>query len=173
MIDKITLLLPYTALLSHFVFVVLLLSLIFRKSWGAKVANWLGRHALPLAFLVAILAVSGSLFYSEVVGFEPCVLCWWQRVFTYPLMIIFGTALLSRNKSAFLYAVPLSTLSAIVALYHSYVYLGGKSFIPCTAVGGACSKIYVMAFGYITIPMMSLTIALYILLLAWANKVYK
>lgn len=173
MVENITYLLPYMVLVSHVVFVVLLLSLICKRSWGRGVSNWLGRNAVPLAFLVVLAAVSGSLFYSEVVGFEPCVLCWWQRVFLYPLAVIFGLALWKKNHTAFFYATPFALLAAFIATYHSYVYLGGTSILPCTALGGACSKVYVMAFGYITIPSMSLTISLYILLLAWANKIYE
>ncbi len=173
MLDNITYLLPYLVLTSHLVFVFLLLNLIFRNSWGKVITNWFGRYSLALALVVALAAVTGSLFYSEVVGFEPCLLCWWQRVFLYPLSIIFAVAWWKGNRFAFNYAIPLATLSAILSTYHSYVYMGGTSILPCTALGGACSKIYVLAFSYITIPMMSLTISLFILILAWANNVYE
>lgn len=181
MVENITFLLPYAVLVFHVVFVVLLLALVFRNSglpvpvrWagGKGLADWSGRYAVALAFLVALAAIAGSLFYSEIVGFEPCVLCWWQRIFLYPLAIIFGVAIWKKSTSAFLYAVPFALLATIVAAYHAYVNLGGASLLPCTALDAACSKIYVMVFGYITIPMMSLTIALSILLLAWANKIY-
>lgn len=172
MIDSINSLLPYLVIISHGVFVVLLLALIFRYSWGRALQIFLGKHAVLLACLVALAAVVGSLFYSEVVGYEPCPLCWWQRVFLYPMALIFWIALWKRTTSAFLYAVPFALAATLIAAYHSYIYFGGTSFLPCTALGGSCSKIYVMAFGYITIPMMSLTISLYILLLAWADKIY-
>ena len=173
MLESINLLLPYGVVISHAIFVILFLAIVFKNSWGKDMVDWLGKHALTIAFFVALIAVTGSLFYSEIVGFEPCVLCWWQRVFLYPLVIIFGVSVWKRTISAFLYAIPFALAAAIIATYHSYVYLGGTSLLPCTALGGACSKIYVMAFGYITIPFMSLTVSLYILLLAWANKIYK
>ena len=172
MVENIVFLLPYLVLISHVVFVVLLLALIFRNSWGKNIQILLGKYALLLAFLISISAVIGSLFYSEIVGFELCVLCWWQRIFLYPLAIIFGVALWSRITSAFLYAVPFALLVALIAAYHSYVSLGGVSLLPCTAAGEACSKVYVLAFGYITLPFMGLTVALYILLFAWADKIY-
>ena len=172
MFESINLLLPYGVIISHAVFIILFLANIFKNSWGKDIVNWLGKHAIVLAFFIALIAVTGSLFYSEIMGFEPCLLCWWQRIFLYPLVIIFGVALWKRTTSAFLYAVPLAVPAAFLALYHSYVYLGGASLLPCTTLGGACSKIYVMTFGYITIPFMSLTVSLYILLLAWANKIY-
>ena len=173
MVENISFLLPYLVLISHVVFVFLLLAIIFRNSWGRSIQTFFGKYALLLAFLVSISAVIGSLFYSEVVGFEPCALCWWQRVSLYPLVVIFGMAIWKRTANAFLYAVPLTLLGTLVAAYQSYVSLGGVSLLPCTAIGEACSKIYVIAFGYITIPFMGLTVALYILLLAWANKIYR
>src|SRR3989338_7191437 len=166
MVENINFFLPYLALFSHVVLVVLFLALVFRRSWGAEPQMFIGKHATLLAFLVSLAAVIGSLFYSEIIGFEPCVLCWWQRVFLYPLVIIFGMAIWKKAPRAFLYAVPLTLLGALVASYHSYVSLGGASLLPCTAVGEACSKVYVMAFGYVTLPFMGLTVALYILLLA-------
>ncbi|MEK9171893.1 MAG: disulfide bond formation protein B [Patescibacteria group bacterium] len=172
MVENIAFLLPYLALVSHIAFVILLLSLIFRNSWGKEIAHRLGRHAVSLAFMVALAAIIGSLFYSEIVGFEPCVLCWWQRVFLYPTVFIFAAALWRKDRSVFSYVLPLIVLGGIIAVYQAQVDFGGSSLLACTDGEGACSKIYVMAFGYITIPTMSLTVSLYILLLAWANKIY-
>lgn len=164
---------PYLVLVSHAVFIILLLALISRNSWGRSVYVFLGKHSVLLAFLASLVALVASLFYSEIMGFEPCVLCWWQRVFLYPLAIIFGLALWRKAPKPFLYAKPLALLASVVALYHSYVSLGGTSVLPCTAVGGACAKVYVLEFGYITLPIMGLTIALFIILFAWADKIYK
>lgn len=163
---------PLGIMISHALWVFLLVAGIFHKSWGRSIVEKVGRQSLRLAFLVALLSVAGSLFYSEIVGFPPCVLCWWQRAFIYPQAIIFGVALWRKKSEAFVYAVPLSVLSALISLYHQYVYMGGESLLPCTALGGACSKIYVLAYGYITIPMMSLTAALFILLFAWYHRTY-
>ena len=172
MVENIAVLVPYGALLSHIILGAIILSFIFRNSWSRGIENFLGQRAVLLAFIVSVMAVGGSLFYSEIVGFEPCVLCWWQRAFIFPLPVILGIAIWKGEKNVFQYVVPLVTLSAIIAIYQSYVYLGGLSLLPCTAVGGACSKVYVKEFGYITIPLMSLTISLYILLLAWVRKIY-
>lgn len=171
--ENINLGLSYLVLASHAALVIFLLAIIFRHSWGQMLQVFLGKNALVLALSVSLVAVMGSLFYSEVRGFEPCVLCWWQRVFLYPLPVIFGIALWKKDNQAFLYAVPLVVLAGLVAIYQYYAaFLGGTSLLSCTDAGGACSKVYVMAFGYITIELMSLTASLYILLLAWANKIY-
>ena len=172
MISLISSSLPYIVLFFHIVFVFLLLALFFRNSWGRDTILWLGRHAIFLVFAVSLIAVLGSLFYSEIMGFEPCVLCWWQRVFLYPLVILFALALQKRDSSVFTYAIYLALFAAVISTYQSYVYLGGISILSCTALDSACSKVYVKEFGYITIPMMSLTVSLYILLIAWAHRIY-
>ncbi len=166
-------LIPYGILASHVLFVLILLTLIFRLPLGRTIVSFVGKHAILLAFLVSLASISGSLFYSELVGFEPCLLCWWQRVFLYPQVLIFGAALWYKKTDVFLYSVPLVSLSAILSFYHQYVYMGGESVLPCTALGGACLKNYVMEFGYITIPMMSFTAAAFLLLLAWIHRKYE
>lgn len=173
MIEITKTILPLAGITSHVLLGLLLAAVLFRRSWGRKIFSFVGKNAIFLGFLVSLAAVGGSLFYSEVVGFEACALCWWQRVFIYPQAVLFAVALWAKEKSVFLYSVPLSILAGIVALYHSYVYVGGTSILSCTALGGACSKVYVMEFGYITIPSLSLTIVLYLLLLAWVNRLYK
>ena len=174
MITSIQTSVPYLAVASQILLVFIFLAAFFRKSWGRKVIHFVGKHALILGFLVALAAVSGSLFYSEIVGFTPCVLCWWQRIFIYPQLVLFAIALWKRDRGIFKYSSTLAALAGVVALYHSYVYLGGTSLLPCTALGGACSKVYVYEFrGLVTIPSMSLTIALYFLLLGWVNRVYQ
>ncbi len=172
MIQSIQSLLPYLVVASHIVLVILFLATLARKGWGKELTHFVGKHALVFGFLVSLAAVVGSLFYSELVGFEPCILCWWQRVFLYPMVVFFALALWKRDRGVFLYSSVLALLAGVIALYHSYVYMGGSSILPCTALGGACSKIYVLEFGYVTIPSMSLTIVLYLLLLAWTNRLY-
>ncbi len=174
MLDTSLKLLPYAALAGQAAFAVILLALIFRKSWGREVAEFAGKHALVLAFLVSLAAVFGSLFYSEIAGYEPCPLCWWQRVMLYPSVILLGIAAFKKDRSIFTYVVPLAAISAVIAFYQYYATsLGGSSLLACTDAGGACSKVYVNAFGYITIELMSLTASALILVFAWAGKLHK
>lgn len=168
--------LPNAVFVSHVLFAVLVLSFIADKSWRKKVIRFVGENGVLLAFLVSLSAVLGSLFYSEVLGYEPCVLCWWLRVFTYPLAVIFGLALYKKTRSAgsaaFMFAVPLVIIASVIALYFSYTSVGGASLLSCTAAGGACSRIYVKVMGYITIPSMSLTSSVFVLAIAWVKKLY-
>ncbi len=173
MIATIQTILPYTVVASHVLLVVLFAAVLGRKGWGKKAYAFLSQRVLLAGLLVSLGAVLGSLFYSDVVGFYPCLLCWWQRVFLYPQLVLFAIALWKKDRGVFIYSAAFALLAGVVALYHSYVYMGGTSVLPCTALGGACSKIYVMEFGYITIPSMSLTIVLYLLLLAWVNWLYQ
>ena len=93
MIEAIRITLPYLALFSHFLFVVLFATVVFRHSFGRSTVSLIGKRALVLGFLISLAALAGSLFYSEIVGYEACVLCWWQRVFLYPQLVLFAIAL--------------------------------------------------------------------------------
>ncbi len=159
-------------LLSHILWLIIVFSFIFRKTWGRKIVYFIGKNALVLGFAVSLLGIAGSLSYSNIVGFPPCILCWWQRIFIYPNLILFLVALKGRDHEVFKYVLPLSSIGGIIALYHSYIHLGGSSITPCTALGSACAKVYVLSYGYITIPMMSLTIAVYLVTLSLIYKYY-
>lgn len=171
MVNIIQFLLPWTVLLSNLGLVILLFSLVFHKDWGRAVSGFVGRHAVGLGLLVASSAFFGSLFYSNVVGFPPCELCWWQRIFIYPLVPIFAVAFWKKDRGVFRFVIPLSIIASVISVYHLFVQMGGNSIIPCSA-SATCDSIYVNAFGYITIPAMALTVSVTILLLSWAKKIY-
>ncbi|NUM25833.1 MAG: disulfide bond formation protein B [Candidatus Buchananbacteria bacterium] len=133
------------------------------------------RWGLPLAFLTALVSTLGSLFYSEIAGYEPCTLCWYQRIVMYPQVITLGLALWKKNEAVVDQSIMLSLIGAMIAVYQ---YLGQISVIelaPCSAIGYSvsCSKTFVMNYGYITIPMMALTGFSYILLLMLIRKFSK
>lgn len=164
----------YATVLSHGILVALVIVGVSHRSWGKPAVEFIGRRAVLFGFLAAFVAVVGSLSYSLIVGYEPCELCWWQRIFLFPQAVLFAVALYRRDGGIFSYTVPLSVLAGIIALYHTYIQLGGsKSILPCTATGSACAKVFVNDFGYVTIPTMALTVALYILLFAWYKHLYK
>jgi disulfide bond formation protein DsbB len=164
--------LPWLVLASHLVFIYLLLAFVFRKSWGRETVHWIGRRAMLLSLLVSLLAILGSLFYSSIVGYPPCDLCWWQRVLIYPQFILFLTALKFKDKRVFEYTWRLSVLSMIVSIYNIYVQSGGNPLIPCSATA-TCTKVFVLAFGYVTIPTMALTAGAYLLLFSLIGRKYE
>jgi disulfide bond formation protein DsbB len=116
--------------------------------------NW---TILFLCWLIASVATLGSLFFSGSMGFAPCVLCWYQRIFIYPLVIIFGAGLFSFDPGVVKYSLPLAVAGWFVALYHTLLYSGfiPKSIQPCSE-GVPCTEKYIELFGFLSIPLMSL-----------------
>ncbi|MFO0718744.1 MAG: disulfide bond formation protein B [Candidatus Paceibacterota bacterium] len=168
--EIISMIFSWGTLFAHIFIVIFVLFLLIRNSLADKIISFVGEHVLFLSFLVSLGGLIGSLVYSEVVGFTPCVLCWVQRLFLFPQVVLFGSALLWKDKNILRYTYRLSVLGALVGAYHAFTNLGGKSLTPCTSMGGECSKIYVLEFGYITIPMMSLTIFIVLILMFIASK---
>lgn len=112
---------------------------------------------LLFAFFVALAGMVTSLFYSIFASFPACDLCWYQRIFFYPLAFILGLALYKKDEKIVDYVLFLCLFGALIAIYHSYIQLGGAAIIPCSADGASCAKRYIWEFGYIGIPVMSLT----------------
>lgn len=126
-------------------------------------------YIVPFAFIVPVLATIGSLFYSEIARFEPCLLCWYQRIFMYPLAFIMTIGYFLKDKKAAIYAIVLSAIGAVIALYHYLLQIGTVGqILPCSAVGysASCSQRFSLEFGYITIPMMALSAFLLIIVLS-------
>ena len=112
--------------------------------------------SLLLAWIAAIIATLGSLYFSEVMHFIPCTLCWYQRIFMYPLAIILGVAVYRNDQGIYKYALPLSIVGLLIAGYHTLLqkipYL--QQFEMCTS-GVPCSKDYINWLGFITIPLLA------------------
>lgn len=111
---------------------------------------------LRICFLVALMAMLGSLFFSDVLGYPPCILCWYQRIAMYPLVLIFGTALWRGDQSGFRYAAPLIVIGLLIAAYHNLLYYEfiPDSITPCKQ-GISCTSKQVEILGFLTIPLMS------------------
>ena len=118
--------------------------------------EFLENNSLIFAFIVALIATLGSLFYSEIAGYTPCKLCWFQRIFMYPLPILLGTALIRKARNIAYYAIPLSLIGGAIAVYH-YIVQRMEYATSCSVEGVSCTVKYTFNFGYITIPMMALT----------------
>lgn len=116
-------------------------------------------HVPPLfaVWLVSLVATLGSLFFSEVMRLPPCVLCWYQRIFMYPLVLVATVGLLWRDPGALRYAWPLAAGGLAVAVYHNllYYHLIPESITPCTT-GVSCTSRQIEWLGFITIPLLSL-----------------
>lgn len=118
----------------------------------------LGRYGLYLAWVVAVVATLGSLYFSEVRHFVPCVLCWYQRILMYPLVLLLGVATYRNDRGIVGYALPFSLLGVLVSSYH-YLHQKIPGFGPpgVCAGGVPCSGQYINWLGFITIPFLALT----------------
>lgn len=132
------------------------------------------RWSLPLAFAVAAVAASGSLYLSLVAGFKPCDLCWYQRIFMYPQVILLGLALLKREERIVDYCLALLGVGTVISLYHNYIAYQAITATFCSAVGEvSCTQQYIVEYGYVTIPVMALTAFLVIISLLLLRKYKK
>jgi disulfide bond formation protein DsbB len=139
----------------------------------AVVAGWLfrGRNAtldglliavsdaaLWIAFLVAAIAMAGSLYFSEVADFIPCRLCWFQRIAMYPLAVILLVAAIRRDRAVQWYAVPIAAAGACVSIYHYLIEWQPDLEVgnACSATGVSCSAIWFREFGFVTLAFMAL-----------------
>ncbi len=147
---------PYIVLLGQ---IVLLIGIIGLFTKSIKIQNFFLTNALSLSLLAGLLALGGSLFYSDVLGYEPCKFCWWQRIFIYPQVILLGLALIRKDYKVWKYSIYLAGISTFISINHYILQTTGSSLLPCSAVGysSACSKVFVMTFGYMTIPLMAAT----------------
>ncbi len=109
------------------------------------------------SWIIATVATLGSLFFSQVMEFTPCVLCWYQRIAMYPLVIILLVGALKAPESTFLFSAPLVLIGWIIAFYHNLLHyeIVPESASPCLE-GVSCSTVYIEWFGFITIPILSL-----------------
>ena len=116
----------------------------------------LTKNILYIAWIQSITATLGSLYYSEIKQFSPCILCWYQRIFMYPLIIIIAVGILRRDKKVYQYAAPMSIAGMFIALYHILLQKGilPEAVAPCV-LGASCKIGYTGYFGFITIPMLS------------------
>ena len=119
-----------------------------------KNTNW---NILFICWLLVSVSALGSLFFSYVMEFAPCVLCWYQRIFLFPLVLILAIGLFPFDKKVVKYALPLAIAGWLTAAYHNLLYAGiiPNSIQPCSQ-GVSCTEEYINLFGFLSIPMLSL-----------------
>jgi len=125
--------------------------------------NWV---ILFLTWLLVSVSTLGSLFFSQIMDFAPCVLCWYQRICLFPLVIILATGLFPFDKRVIAYSLPLAIAGGLTAFYHNLLYSGiiPQELQPCSK-GISCTEKYIDLFGIFTIPMLSLISFLAIIIL--------
>ncbi|PIC56996.1 disulfide bond formation protein B [Sporosarcina sp. P12(2017)] len=114
-------------------------------------------YLLYVAWVVSLVAMFGSLYFSEIKGYIPCELCWYQRIFMYPLALILGIGTFQNDSSVKKFVLPLALIGGSISFMH---YLEQKipgfgGIKPCVS-GVPCSAQYINWFGFITIPFLAL-----------------
>lgn len=117
------------------------------KSWNILFSAW----------ILASVSTLGSIFFSHVMAFTPCVLCWYQRICLFPLVMVLATGLFPFDTRVVKYSLPLAIAGWLIAFYHNLLYSGiiPQDLQPCSK-GVSCTEKYIDLFGFLTIPMLSL-----------------
>ncbi len=176
-IHYLNVLLGLGAIILQILSVAALFLLFFRHTGKSRNSylDFIDKHFLILSFLISLLATIFSLVYSDIVNFSPCYLCWWQRVFMFPLLFIFGIAIWDKYRKVIRYTMPLVCAGFLISVYQNFFYyFGGNSNLPCDASGVSCYRRLVSEFGgYISIPMMAFTSFFAILTILSVAHFYK
>lgn len=108
------------------------------------------------AWLVATVSTLGALFLGEVMGYAPCVLCWYQRIAMFPLVAVLAAGLFPFDPRVVRYALPLAVAGWLLAAFHLALVAGWipESIQPCQQ-GVPCSDVQIVWFGFVTIPLLS------------------
>ncbi|MBK5215476.1 MAG: disulfide bond formation protein B [Candidatus Pacebacteria bacterium] len=168
-IDLINKSLSIGTILLQLIIILLISNLIFDRSRNNKTLLFFKKYTFHLGFLVALGAVAISLFYSEIVGYPPCELCWIQRIFLYPQLVLFGMELYKKERSIIDFSLAFASLGSIVSLYHIYVENGGTLGLACATLNPensneiSCAVRYIYEFGFVSMPVMALTLSLFII----------
>jgi disulfide bond formation protein DsbB len=130
--------------------------LVRRARWAAWIVEPFAAAGLWVAALVAAVATAGSLYFSEVAGYIPCQLCWYQRIAMYPLAVILVIAAIRRDHKAIWYVLPIAAVGAGIAGWHRLVELRPQlESTSCSAVGPSCAATWFEQFGFVTLAFMA------------------
>jgi Disulfide bond formation protein DsbB len=136
------------------------------RRWYVAIRTVIRPNAIALAFVVAALATVGSLYFSEVAQFEPCRLCWYQRIAMYPLVIILGIAAVRRDTRIAIYAQVLAGIGAIVSGYHLALEWVPALDSGACGIGPSCTVVWFREFGFVSLPLLALSAFLTIITLS-------
>ncbi|MFP4568327.1 MAG: disulfide bond formation protein B [Candidatus Woesearchaeota archaeon] len=171
MID-ISQILALSTIITQIAILFLLLLILFRKKPSVKkILKIISKESYKLILAISLIATLGSLYYSEIKGFKPCTLCWYQRIFMYPLTIISLISTIINDKKTQYHILTLSIIGAMIAGYHYIAQI--TTLTVCSAQEVNCAITYSTYFGYVTIPLMALTAFLLIIILSTINLIEK
>ncbi|MED4219522.1 disulfide oxidoreductase [Priestia megaterium] len=125
------------------------------------------------SWAIAVLATGGSLFFSEILKYQPCNLCWYQRILMYPLVLLLGIMLIKKKYHHIFYVIPFTLIGMFFSLYHYGIQKFNLSNLSCGRV--SCNEEYINIFNFITFPFLSfLSFSIILILsLVLSNKIRK
>lgn len=136
-----------------------------RSPVAAEFARIIGRYGIWIALTLTGFASVITVYYSAILGLEPCPLCWWQRAFLYPQVVLFAVSLWKREHQVACYSIALSVIGALIALYQHALQMLPGSGLPCPATGVSCAQRVLFEFNYVTFPLAAVTIFLCVIAL--------
>jgi disulfide bond formation protein DsbB len=107
-------------------------------------------------WVIAALSTLGALFFSEVMQLPPCALCWYQRIFIFPLVLLLPMGLLPFDPRVVRYALPLVVVGTLFSLFQLLLIYGviPESVQPCSQ-GVSCKEVQIQWLGFLSIPLLS------------------
>lgn len=147
-------------LLLHLAIAIIAILALMKKDGFLK--KHFKKHGMLYALIVSVAAMVGSLGFSEGYAYPPCKLCWIQRIFHYPQLFLFAIAMYHKDTRVWAYSIWLSVVGFIFAGYQVLIQfspsLAASSFCSIVPAAESCSDILTQSYGYISIPVMSLTL---------------
>src|SRR3989338_400815 len=148
---------------------IYIITLVTKNKISDKINKFLYERNIEIIIAISLIAVLASLFISEIAGIDPCKLCWYQRAFTYPILIIALVSLITKERVYAKCILSLAAISLLIGTYHYSLQIKNVLFTVqnavCSATGPSCSQTSFMQYGYITIPLMNITAMLLIIIL--------
>lgn len=150
----------YGVFILQFLIVITIVLWLLRGIVDVPLVPWIQKNSVWIGCVIAFGGILGSLIYSDVIGYVPCLLCWWQRVLLYPQFIILLVAGITREyTTARITGLVMSIIGIGISILHILDQAGvlGNS-LACDRFGSSCQEIAVVLHGYITIPVMAFTL---------------
>ena len=152
-----------------FIFLLSYIFMLFYKKRSSALTTVITKYVLPLSFLITAGGMGMSLYYSEVLHLAACDLCWFQRIFMYPLVFIFGLAWYKKDMQVLRYTSLLTGIGFLIALYHHFLQIGYDMYKPCSTSPFAvdCAEPTFIEFGFVTFPFMAVVLFAFVLLFSF------
>ncbi|MBR9705364.1 disulfide bond formation protein B [Candidatus Pacearchaeota archaeon] len=174
LVNFVTQILSILTIITHIIIVIALIlyiiTLLTKKKFRfyLHIKNFFQHYSKIFIFIIAVTATFGSLFLSQIAKYTPCLLCWYQRIFMYPIALIALISIIKKDNNIPTYIIPMSIIGGFFAGYHYLITLSAKVSASdiCSNNGVSCLIEYFNEFGYVTFPLMSLTAFIIVIILS-------